>query len=151
MVQKPKNIIFDLGGVLFEQQTPAGYYGERIFKPLMPGIQLLKECYKEKSGECRFFICSNWGDRALGVLKRDYSDIIKLFDGVVTPTLAQAKKPDPKIFRYLMQTYDLSAGECVFIDDQEPNVKTAEFLGMKGIHVTDFTYVTMQLKKLLAL
>jgi FMN phosphatase YigB (HAD superfamily) len=151
MVHKPKNIIFDLGGVLFEQQAPAGYYGERIFKPLIPGIELLRECYKQKRDECRFFICSNWGDRALAVLKRDYADIIKLFEGVVTPTLAQAKKPDPKIFRYLMQTYNLSAHECVFIDDQEPNVKTAEFLGMKGVHVTDFNHVATQLKKLLAL
>jgi FMN phosphatase YigB (HAD superfamily) len=150
MMYNPKNIIFDLGGVLFEQQAPAGYYGERIFKPLAPGITILRECHARKKGDWKFFICSNWGDRALNVLKRDYADVLKLFEGIVTPTLAQAKKPDPKIFRYLMQEYQLKANECVFIDDQEPNVKTAEFLGMKGIHMINFELAASQLKKLLA-
>lgn len=150
MYSKPKNIIFDLGGVLFEQLTPAGYYSEKSYKPLASGIALLRDCYEKKKEECKFFICSNWGERALDILKREYPDILAIFEGIVTPTMAQAKKPDPKIFKYLMHTYNLQAHECIFIDDQEPNIKTAEFLGMKGVHVTDFTAVATKLKKLLS-
>ena len=41
-----------------------------------------------------------------------------------------------QIYKILLEKYSLMPEECLFIDDIEINVKTAESLGMKGI----FTY-----------
>ena len=45
-------------------------------------------------------------------------------------------KPDPAIYRLLLERNGLSAGDCVFIDDSEKNVRGAEAVGMKAIHFT---------------
>ncbi|MCR5672116.1 MAG: HAD-IA family hydrolase, partial [Lachnospiraceae bacterium] len=38
----------------------------------------------------------------------------------------------------LLRRYDLKAEECVFIDDTEENVVSAENLGLKGIVFTGY-------------
>lgn len=43
-------------------------------------------------------------------------------------------KPDPAIYRTLLDRNRLAAGETVFIDDSPKNVAGAEAVGMKAIH-----------------
>jgi len=45
-------------------------------------------------------------------------------------------KPDPAIYRLLLQRNGLKAGDCVFIDDSLKNVTGAQAVGMKAIHFT---------------
>ncbi|MEI8179608.1 HAD family phosphatase [Aestuariivirga sp.] len=45
-------------------------------------------------------------------------------------------KPDPAIYRLLLQRNGLAAGDCVFIDDSLKNVTGAQAVGMKAIHFT---------------
>jgi len=42
-------------------------------------------------------------------------------------------KPDPRLYRILLDRYGLKAEECVFIDDNPANVAGAEAVGIKGI------------------
>ena len=42
-------------------------------------------------------------------------------------------KPDSRIYDYALHKFSLEAGECVFVDDREANVKAAVSLGMKGV------------------
>ncbi len=43
------------------------------------------------------------------------------------------KKPDPRIFAFLLEKLDLKPPECLFIDDDEQNVNVANNLGINGI------------------
>lgn len=43
------------------------------------------------------------------------------------------KKPDPRIFEFLLEKIALEAQECLFIDDDEQNVRAANNLGINGI------------------
>ncbi len=56
------------------------------------------------------------------------------FDGVVISAFEHIKKPDPRIFRVLLDRYKLKAGECLFIDDDDTGAsyKTANALGFSG-------------------
>lgn len=45
------------------------------------------------------------------------------------------RKPDERIFNKVLKASRLNPAETVFIDDLEMNVKVAETVGMKGIHV----------------
>jgi len=41
-------------------------------------------------------------------------------------------KPDPVIYRRLLDRYDLKPEECFFIDDAPANIEAARYLGMAG-------------------
>ena len=43
-------------------------------------------------------------------------------------------KPDPRIFRILLDRYRIAPNEAVFIDDNPGNAAAAAALGMHGIH-----------------
>ena len=63
----------------------------------------------------------------------DCISFVEKFDGCVFSFREGVVKPDPQIYRILLERYDLQAEECVFIDDTEENVSGAEKLGFKGI------------------
>ncbi len=46
-------------------------------------------------------------------------------------------KPDAAIFHYLMDTFDLEAGDIFFVDDHAPNVISARSLGIYAHHFQD--------------
>ncbi|MEM6972492.1 MAG: HAD family phosphatase [Pseudomonadota bacterium] len=46
-------------------------------------------------------------------------------------------KPDPAIYRLLLERNGLEAADCVFIDDNPPNVAAARQVGMDAILFTD--------------
>jgi 2-haloacid dehalogenase len=46
-------------------------------------------------------------------------------------------KPDPAIFRLLLERHGLAAADCLFIDDSERNVRAAEALGMQAHRFRD--------------
>ena len=62
---------------------------------------------------------------------------LEKFDGVVVSGLERLVKPDPRIYRLFCERYSLAPEECVFIDDNEINVSSANSIGMTGIHFTD--------------
>ena len=51
-------------------------------------------------------------------------------------------KPDPEIYRYVLQHDGLTASECLFVDDSLPNVKAARKLGIAGLHISGEQEVT---------
>ena len=44
-------------------------------------------------------------------------------------------KPDPDIYRYLLQKYSLKAEECIFFDDRNDNTVAAQKLGIQAVTV----------------
>ncbi len=140
-----KNLIFDIQGVLFDQNPQ--YPGQKLFCPIKEGIDLLQDCFAaaEKSGH-KLFICSNLSMRYLEILEEEYPEIVQCFEGIVSPSTAQAKKPDPQIFTYLLDTYRLTPDQSIFIDDQIINIETARKLGISTIHAHNFEHVRKELK-----
>ncbi len=60
-------------------------------------------------------------------------EFLKYVDGKILSYEERLIKPDPEIYKRLLERYDLSADECIFIDDIERNVNAAKGLGMHGI------------------
>lgn len=142
---KKKNIIFDLHGVLFEHSN-----GEAArlnqFSPIQAGIKILSGIAAHKNThDYRLFACTNWNQAIIEILKQEHPDILIHFDAIITPTQAQAKKPDPQIFRYVLDTYKLDEYTCLFIDDQESNVHAASSIHIEAIHAYDFEYLKKEL------
>ena len=61
---------------------------------------------------------------------------LRLFRDIVVSGDERVVKPDPAIYRLLMERNGLAAEACVFIDDSLKNVLGAKAVGMKAIHFT---------------
>jgi 2-haloacid dehalogenase len=58
---------------------------------------------------------------------------LRWFDGYVISGLEGMAKPDPRIYRLLLQRYELLAAQTLFIDDKADNVAAARGVGMEAI------------------
>ena len=58
------------------------------------------------------------------------------FDGIVVSGAEKLIKPDPKIYRLLLERYRLNAADCLFIDDVLKNVEGARAVGMQAVQFT---------------
>jgi epoxide hydrolase-like predicted phosphatase len=59
--------------------------------------------------------------------------VYQIFDAVILSNEVGMKKPDPKIYKYLLNILNLKADEVFFVDDDIKNVEAAEKLGMHAI------------------
>ena len=55
-------------------------------------------------------------------------------DLIVDATYTGILKPDPRAFAFVTDGLGLPARECVFVDDQERNIRGAESVGFRTIH-----------------
>lgn len=78
------------------------------------------------------YYLSNINDPAIEVLTRKY-DLFDLFMGGIASNRVHLLKPDPEIYRLLVETYRLKAEECLFIDDMPVNTEAARMLGFHTI------------------
>ncbi len=58
------------------------------------------------------------------------------FHGVIVSGEHRIVKPDPAIYRLLIDRFGISPLSAVFIDDNKLNAEGAEAVGIKGIHFT---------------
>ncbi|MBC8954324.1 glucose-1-phosphatase [Xenorhabdus sp. PB62.4] len=57
------------------------------------------------------------------------------------------RKPDPDVFKYVLETEDVTAEQAVFFDDVFGNVEAARKSGINAIHVTDRSVVPEYFKR----
>ena len=102
---------------------------------LRPRRRMQELVRKLKSrGYCVYYL-SNIPEDVLDFLTE--RDLKGLFDGGVASCEVHINKPDPKIYKALLDKYSLKAEECVFIDDRLENVQAAFALGFAGIQMKD--------------
>jgi HAD superfamily hydrolase (TIGR01509 family) len=179
-VKKLKNIVFDLWGVVFNEDTDqltiklskqfdGGEDKLDELKILLDEMLVLarkKELGKEwvKKYESltglEAFKGDIWGDNfylndavvdIIKYLATEYnlyyltnideynflrcseSEVFSYFKGGIPSYKTEFKKPDPEIYKLLLEKYKLKAEETVFIDDSAVNVQAATDLGIHGI------------------
>lgn len=84
----------------------------------------------------RLFGLTNWSAETFPIAW-DMYPFFRTFEGIVISGEEKLKKPDERIFRLLLERYELAAEECLFIDDSLVNVRAAEHLGFEVIHLAD--------------
>jgi putative hydrolase of the HAD superfamily len=62
---------------------------------------------------------------------------MKIFDHVIESSKIGIRKPDPKIYEMSCKSLEVSANECIYLDDLGINLKPARTLGMTTIKVID--------------
>jgi len=82
------------------------------------------------------YALSNWSAEMFPHAEARF-EWLECFGGVVVSGRVKMAKPEPDIFRHLLETYGLEAGDVFFIDDHEPNVVAARRLGIYAHHFRD--------------
>jgi epoxide hydrolase-like predicted phosphatase len=95
-------------------------------------------------------LLSNAPDR-LGYWLKDNWYIEDVFDAIVYSADAGLAKPDPRIYRLILDRLDVQPSEALFIDDSPVNVEGAAVLGMKALRFTDSQSLKDKLGKYLVL
>ncbi len=106
------------------------YYNWIYNIPEIEGMRELVKALKTRHG-VGLYLLSN-----ISVYFAEHAEeipILSLFDGCVFSAVCGKTKPSREIFEHITSTYSLLPGECVFIDDNEKNIRGAEEFGIKAV------------------
>ena len=70
---------------------------------------------------------------------------MKWFDGHVISGLEGVAKPDPRIFKILLERHGLEPASTAFVDDQDRNVVAARALGITALRFTSAPQLSQDL------
>ncbi|MBI5260824.1 MAG: HAD-IA family hydrolase [Bradyrhizobium sp.] len=65
------------------------------------------------------------------------AEVMALFDHVIESAKIGLRKPDPRIYRMMVETLKVDPGACVYLDDLGVNLKPARDMGMTTIKVVN--------------
>ncbi len=98
--------------------------------------------------EYQLFGLTNWSHETFPYALENY-DFFELFDGkIVVSGQEKLIKPNPEIWKVLLDRYAIKAEESVFIDDNFKNIEVAKSLGFLTIHITENTDLADELSKI---
>jgi putative hydrolase of the HAD superfamily len=123
---------------------------ERMCWDLYPAHEVLKVAKQARGAGIKTAVLSN----SMG--RRPYDpyapyDLRGNFDDVVLSGDHGVRKPDPAIFRLVLDRLGLAAEQCVFVDDSEENLQAASDLGMTIVFSLDERVVAQRLRMLFGL
>ena len=95
----------------------------------------------------RIYILSNLSVESYEFIRR--YDFFRIPDGGVFSYQERSCKPEEKIYRALLDRYDLVPDETVFLDDNPDNIAEANRLGIHGVLFTDLESAKEETEKLL--
>jgi 2-haloacid dehalogenase len=81
------------------------------------------------------YALTNWSAETFGVARERF-EFLEWFDGVLVSGEERMIKPDPAIFRLLLDRFGLDPGATFYVDDSEPNVEAAGRLGFDAVRFT---------------
>lgn len=106
---------------------------ETLGDAIAPTVAILEEL---RDAGVRLYALSNWSAETFPVARPRYP-FLDWFDGIVISGVEKIAKPDPAIFRHLLDRYRLDPATTVFIDDSEANVRAAAAEGMIALRFED--------------
>lgn len=81
------------------------------------------------------YALTNWSAETFGIASERF-EFLEWFDGVLVSGEERMIKPDPAIFRLLLDRFGLDPGATFYIDDSPANVAAADRLGFDAVRFT---------------
>ncbi len=119
-------------------------WGTMLHSDIPATVEFLKQVKEAGYG---IYGLTNWSHETIHVAYERYP-FFSLFDGIVVSGFEKLLKPDPRIYRTLLERYGLKAEECIFLDDNQANVDAANALGIKAFRFTTIDEVRPMLAEL---
>jgi putative hydrolase of the HAD superfamily len=97
-------------------------------------VWAMARSFRDAGGRTGFL--SNSGPEMMARVRFD-RDLESWFDVVIVSFEVGLTKPDPRIYELCLSRLDVSAGQALFVDDREDNVKAAADLGIHTLQFVD--------------
>jgi 2-haloacid dehalogenase len=81
------------------------------------------------------YALTNWSGETFAITRGRF-EFLEWFDGLLVSGEERVTKPDPAIFRLLLERFGLDPAATVFVDDAEANVAAARRLGIDAVRFT---------------
>jgi 2-haloacid dehalogenase len=107
-------------------------FNEMIPRAIDGTVAILDEL---RQRQVRLYALTNWSAETFAPQPARF-EFLAWFDGIVVSGREKLIKPDPRIFRLLLDRYAIAPARAVFIDDVPANAAAAAALGIHGIHFT---------------
>ena len=108
-------------------------FDEMMSGPIAGSVEILAEL---RARGVPLYGLTNWSAETYPLALRRF-DFLAWFRGVVVSGEVGHIKPDPHIYRLLLERFAIAPEEAVYIDDNPRNAAAATALGMHGIAFTD--------------
>jgi len=115
-----------------------------ILEPIETNIEILK---KLKENGYKVYYLSNFHLAAFEYVTKKH-DLFGKFDGGIVSYKEKLLKPEKEIYEKIINTYDLSPEETVFVDDMKENVEASIRVGLKGIILKEPKELKRELAKI---
>jgi len=115
--------------------------GDNIDQEIIAFISSLKNHY-------RLGLLSNAMETTRERLTQSY-DLMKYFHISIFSYEVKLVKPNPEIYRIMLEKLDVSPSETIFVDDMIENIEAAEILGIKTIHAKSTNKTIIAIKQLI--
>lgn len=92
----------------------------------------------KESSKYKLILLSNTNDLHISYIKRNvafYETFKNCFDAFYLSHEINLVKPNPNIFEFVLNENNLKAEECLFVDDNNDNIKTANQLKINTWHI----------------
>ena len=107
-------------------------FAEMMDAPIHGTVEILDELH---DAGVPLYALTNWSAETFPHARRRF-DFLDRFRGIVVSGHEGMIKPDPRLYRLLLDRHAIAASDAVYVDDNPTNAATATGLGLHGIHFT---------------
>ncbi|MEL7591929.1 MAG: HAD family phosphatase [Anaerolineaceae bacterium] len=116
--------------------------GDRVDATLIEFIQSLRPAYKTA------LLSNAWTGMRKAL--EEYYNCLWAFDAVIISAEVRLAKPDPAIYKLMLDQLQIAPQEAIFVDDLIENIQAACDLGIHGIHFRNTDQAVTEVRALLA-
>lgn len=106
-------------------------------------VELLKEI---QAAGLPVYGLTNWSAETFPIAYERYK-FLRTLDGIIVSGRERLIKPDPLIFKVMIERFGLRPEDCIFIDDNLHNILAADKLGFETVHFTSPSQLKHQLQQ----
>ncbi|CRL64873.1 MULTISPECIES: glucose-1-phosphatase [Proteus] len=132
-IEFAEEINSELGMNLSFEQFAEGW--QAIFIAVRPEVIDIMNKLREQGH--RVVVLSNTNRLHHDYWPEHYPEIAASADFLYLSQDLGMRKPDPELFKYVLESENVEAQDAIFFDDLQANVDAALSVGMKAVHVVD--------------
>lgn len=107
-----------------------GRWKEMLGGPIHETVEILETLHQQK--DHRLLALTNWSHETFPTALELYP-FLQLFEGILVSGVEKLIKPDPLIYRLILERYNVNPSRALFIDDNAKNVAGAKDVGIEAI------------------
>lgn len=123
------------------------YYGrwqQMLGGPIHDTVEIFREL--KQSGKYKLYALTNWSAELFPIALELY-EFLHWFDGRVVSGEEKMRKPFPEFYQLILDRFNLTPEETLFIDDNLRNVQAAEAMGIQCIRFETAGQLKTELKR----